>query len=589
MYLNKLQLSHNIHVASSAYKKNKSLVFNGKASGFKSDIFVNSSLSNAVTSNPDKNLINFYPGFNAAIKTSQEILLPQKEEQTVCDNIPGSQLNPSNLFVDDDNKAVGFYSINYNDKNFWNRLNFAIQESINKGFKGKITCCPDSFETVTKLYNYGFVFPPTMDPSYKNSWVTSIKTGNAGLYAYEKFFPVLILPKEKVQEFQTEILKHIPSNTGESKYLRGQFTQIPPGKIYTIGPKGNIPVGQNNCDMSGIIANIKLRKNGNAVITNLTNNPNIIMINNQTIAKNKAAQLSKYDVLTLGNELYLFNGKGIRLIHNNAAMIKALFPEGLNIPGFQQGRLDDCYFLAPLISLSKHPTGLELLPKFISKNSNGDIVIKFPGYQDLPLTLKGGSFDSILSNTKLDGLNLEELKQQGLKSNSEGFKFLELALIMLKKQLNWPGSINKENGCIYKWVGGGYPEDMLHLLTGATTNTLPQNIQGKDILEEHFKQKPEDRLKFEKELTKLAKNTQEYLITASTPTDPSKDPNICTYIDVENKLYYQHVVAVTKIDPENKTINIIDPFHTDKERKLTYDEFYKYFRDISFARLNFEV
>ncbi|MEK7545145.1 MAG: hypothetical protein AAB551_03360, partial [Patescibacteria group bacterium] len=116
-------------------------------------------------------------------------------------------------------------------------------------------------------------------------------------------------------------------------------------------------------------------------------------------------------------------------------LMKEIFPDGLEKSEMRQGaRNGNCYLVASMDSLRKHPLGEYIISKMIKKvnlpDGSSGWEVRFPGHPDKPITL---------GESDLHGQSFIDEKgsfqSKGAVDGAKGYKILERAFGRLRKQL----------------------------------------------------------------------------------------------------------------------------------------------------------
>jgi len=312
-----------------------------------------------------------------------------------------------------------------------------------------------------------------------------------------------------------------------------------------------------------------VKKGEDICLVNSENNHDI-RINKFSLKPNDFKRIKSGDTIILGNEIYIFNTdkkpelRFIKIDNNNNFL--ELFPSGVNNLNFYQGPVGDCFFLAALKSVSKNPNGAELIAKMIESIPDNKYKVTFPEYPK----------ESFI-------VNPTDIKDSSsVSTDCLGVKILEHAFYMLKERLKWQeksaDNVNKS-----EWLKGGLPYEVLFILTGG-------EVYGKEA---PFKKDGSCRQSFAEEhkynqdiaqesielLAQIKKNENDFVICAGT----CRDFNVTKINGME--IDPNHTYSVSKIDPKNKKISIINPLDSSLERDIGYDDFFKYFCTLEFVEL----
>ena len=452
-------------------------------------------------------------------------------------------------------------------------LQAAIQESLNKGFEGEIVVSTKRVRDIKKLDTMGFV-PITPINSYKEILQSTEKTATL----FKSANPDINL-KENPLEFKLDKLNALPLlekiNRQQETYFTTQldksvkraerlpFYPLVSEKPSTIGPEGNINAQSiYSSHKDSLLAEITPHEDGTATFRSCASSFFDAKVNNRNVFKESAPlTVSPLDEIQVGNNLYLWTGKGLRQISDNAAFINRLFHQSLEDTVFSQGDIGDCYFLAALNSVLSSPQGKELICHIFEELPNGDIAVTFPAFPD----------DTFV----FDKLNLISTSGE-VNTVSTGVVLLEKAYSQLREKYNWHNSSEQIiNDDPKKWLDGGFGIDAMYVLTGGTrTDVKASEYLPKDkanystpSIDEVAQKHPKITQDIEKTLNILA-NTNDWMATAGTMffnsyTEPRTNLNQNT----RYKLSPRHAYSVVKVDSDNKQIYLFNPHNKDQQKE----------------------
>ncbi|EKE04519.1 MAG: hypothetical protein ACD_20C00053G0003 [uncultured bacterium] len=391
----------------------------------------------------------------------------------------------------------------------------------------------------------------------------------------------LVLPEksyDKVLKAAEDIVK---SNIDEldginQRAKKFEFSKVMPllglnTKPITLGPSGNIRIGENDSSMKDVQATLSMQ-DGKVFIQNTGKLQNKMRILGESYVDTEKSEIFHGDTIQLGDELYLFTYKDSKqpelrflTIDQNGSM-EILFPKGFYGFNFKQGSIGDCYFLSALKSLSINPKGVELLSRMIEPISNGEYKVTFPGFPKEDINV-----------------NIADLNQNGIKKAPLGVKILEDAFYKLRKRIQWTGTVSNPKNK-QEWLTGGFGEEASHILTGGKYYTLDTIYKGKyfSSFKDTARRAPDIIKDLEDTLKYLKEEGNNFIITAKTGQWKEK---LSVPQDFDEIIVSGHVYSVAKINPEERKLVIINPHDTSKAYWITYDVFFKYFDSLDAVKL----
>lgn len=265
-----------------------------------------------------------------------------------------------------------------------------------------------------------------------------------------------------------------------------------------------------------------------------------------------------------------------------------LFPGGGRQLEFDQGYIGDCYFMAGLYSLAKHPRGEQLLQKMITIRPDGTLKVVFPGFPNEPI--------------KLTRANVRELP--GV-DGAIGVKILERAYAELRRRTDpSKGGMARKTA-----LEGGFGHNALKALTGDERKWLDSS-GNKDVLagEKYYgiidtfaNSNPAIIGKAKRLLKQLSEQKDKFVVVANTPTigfAPHKTNQKVTrygkefkeeigFMDKKHRFFAGHGYSVIEVNDGNQTVTVVNPHNTKSLRYvLSYDDFLQYFCSFSGSKVN---
>ncbi len=269
-------------------------------------------------------------------------------------------------------------------------------------------------------------------------------------------------------------------------------------------------------------------------------------------------------------------------------LLKELFPEGIEKSHFEQGNTGNCYLLAALHVLKRHPVAPYVLARMISREGKG-WKVNFPNGPSIlvkPEDLNGQwVYDPKDEDADKDGY----IFKKTLRTGQIGDKILVVAYGRMRKELFVNKPSVKENKKQYTMLaveGGFSTEAFGHLLNDITTDIDHAGNYYGDML---YKSSRKMR-KVEQVFQSFADNPKNYLLTANIPNLGKKayfDSAGNEYADSKLRFPTAHAYSVTAVNPKKRTVTVVNPHGTKKQTyELSYKEFFQYFTEINFAKLD---
>lgn len=300
---------------------------------------------------------------------------------------------------------------------------------------------------------------------------------------------------------------------------------------------------------------------------------------NPRIAQAKYAQLPKFEVGTkpesllgstkqgqtaaIGNKLYINDrGKMVEL-GISAEAYEKLFPPYKTLCIQQSDKTGDCYFLSGgLIAFMKNDYARVDLLKLL-KQEGDDIVVTFPAYPNNPVRFKNGTIDlqNLHADTSTGNLMLEQAYAK--------------ARYAAANNISDASKVDADKAM--EFIYGGYEDAVFNEILGtkdaksylkksySDSETLPQNVTfigNKDMATL---------------LEKYAGRDDVLLCGGSGVRDDGHLP--------EYGVTPNHAYCIEKIDSQNKTVTIINPYNSLYCMTLSYDQFTQYFASLAVKEL----
>ena len=244
-----------------------------------------------------------------------------------------------------------------------------------------------------------------------------------------------------------------------------------------------------------------------------------------------------------------------------------LFDINEKVESSQQGYIGDCWLLSGLNSLSYSQKGQKLINDAITVNDNGSYTVTFGGInKDVNIT------DSDLLQARKSGL---------YSTGDDDVLLMEVAFEKViddiqSGKIKIPGDttnlsfIEKTDGQISS-IDGGWLSDMIYLLTGDDLEFITNKSSFTAFLDE------------------MEKNPQNYVAKLSFPSSSkgeTEDFNSIT--DINGKEIYSlgdggHAFAIKSVS--NGIVTIVNPYDSNKEYQISYDELIYSARNIEYYKL----
>lgn len=271
-------------------------------------------------------------------------------------------------------------------------------------------------------------------------------------------------------------------------------------------------------------------------------------------------------------------------------------------PRFSQGHLPSCQTLATIGALFDNSQGHLLLQQMVTHRGD-DYLVKFPALKE-PVLVREVEFstraaigwDVEFCHRAIDALRKEfegdgylwvmPLDRGPYVTGDALVQVLEIAYARYLKAM-FPDlykEVSDKNPLeVYKNGNFHYQADQsMRDFTGWTVNTLYGGTSAADSflsIADHATNNPGHLEAVEKKLEELAANPGGYVATACTTGHPASK----TYLDPGSKINPWHDHVITRVNADERTISLIDPFNSRITMVLYFEDFFEYFYLISDA------
>ena len=301
---------------------------------------------------------------------------------------------------------------------------------------------------------------------------------------------------------------------------------------------------------------------------------------NPRITQAKYAQLPKFEtgttpeslvgktkqgqVAAIGDKMYIHDrGKMVELGISTRTYEK-LFPPYETLCIRQGNQTGNCYFLSGgLITFMKNDYARVNLLKLIKQEGN-DIVITFPAFPQTPVRFKNGTINlqKLHADTSLGNLMLEQAYAKA--RYAAAHKISDASKVNADKAMDF--------------IYGGHENEVFNELLGT-----------KDA-KEYIMDSYADANGKTKNHSLVNENEMYKLLDRYAGRD---DVLLCAGSGIRDGGYLpdygvnpNHAYCIEKIDPQNKTVTIINPYNTLYYTTITYEQFKDYFANLAVKELN---
>lgn len=301
---------------------------------------------------------------------------------------------------------------------------------------------------------------------------------------------------------------------------------------------------------------------------------------NPRITQAKYAQLPKFEtgttpeslvgktkqgqVAAIGDKMYIHDrGKMVELGISTRTYEK-LFPPYETLCIRQGNQTGNCYFLSGgLITFMKNDYARVNLLKLIKQEGN-DIVITFPAFPQTPVRFKNGTINlqKLHADTSLGNLMLEQAYAKA--RYAAAHKISDASKVNADKAMDF--------------IYGGHENEVFNELLGT-----------KDA-KEYIMKSYADANEKTKNHSLVNENEMYKLLDRYAGRD---DVLLCAGSGIRDGGYLpdygvnpNHAYCIEKIDPQNKTVTIINPYNTLYYTTITYEQFKDYFASLAVKELN---
>lgn len=291
------------------------------------------------------------------------------------------------------------------------------------------------------------------------------------------------------------------------------------------------------------------------------------------------------------------------------ALMKKLFPEGVDKVQLQQGNVGDCCFLSALVALQHQPYAENIFYNLFKYNvdpKSGSWVIVFPGYPEHTIEVQE-------SELKAKMVNDEGRKIRLVRSGALGICLLEKAWGKLIKKLKIEENQNRQkkgeesNPTIFMHREDPIsPFDATHqvldkkyaektsshvfkaLLGQKAITPFSLGVEPDSFGRGGLRPFNEDRNEGEMQvqvyswLLHCAANPKNCLVTVGTKYSFAEGKRL----EGDLNLVKNHAYAVTRIDTEAKKITLVNPWNTQEITTITFDQFFSNFASLMGVKLD---
>lgn len=271
----------------------------------------------------------------------------------------------------------------------------------------------------------------------------------------------------------------------------------------------------------------------------------------------KALELTQNgEVFGLGDDAYINNNSKAEKLNLDKETYKKLFPEFETLCIKQSENIKDCFLLTSgLFSFWKNPKAKAKLLNMFSLRGN-DIVVTIPKFKNYPIVFKNKkvNMNAYHADTSLGNIMLEH-----------AYAMIRYKILYGADGLAIPAE-NYEQLALESIPGGRESFVFNEFLDSNEAVEVTNNLQA-------YKNDKDNILFYE-------------VITPELLDDLADDENamLCCASDCSNEdwgIIERHSYAIERIDKKNKTVTIVNPYNTLYMAVLSYDDFIKYFPDIS--------
>ncbi|MEI7474037.1 MAG: FHA domain-containing protein [bacterium] len=302
-------------------------------------------------------------------------------------------------------------------------------------------------------------------------------------------------------------------------------------------------------------------KNGKVEITDVSANGTLL--NGNIIQKNKPITINKLDEIQIDNTIYLFDGKELKTLTNDAETYREMFNSGIKDLPFYQGQNGNCYALSGFDSLRAMPDAKCYLANMISKEKNGDIIVNFAGVKEgagKKIIIKAAELPSILNDPEAV-------------ISSNGLKIIERAyghLIKAERQ-----SLNPNSNKTMFLMSGGRPGDFMEAIVPGIKHLI---FWGNDIGD---MSREAEHLPYALNMLKsFSANKERMALTAATRRGAAGGHEVILKTIGNLQIAQTHAYSIKNVDLANQKILLANPWDSSEKAYIAFDEFFKLFGTI---------
>ncbi len=299
--------------------------------------------------------------------------------------------------------------------------------------------------------------------------------------------------------------------------------------------------------------------------------------------------------LQTGTKAYAGLQPGTTMTFDKMRMLARLAPEGLRTSHMRQGNIGDCYFVSRWHAYKRSPFAPYLVAKMVEEKKDHWEVTFLGGKETIIVTKKeifrGGriyrkkqdffpSFKKFVSGSLLDQI-LEKAFGRHLKRHERKDKQKAAEQKVMRT----------ENVMVGGWAS---TVDDLFLPAPYASQIKISSMGNRTFRQSLLTREVTDLL------IKIARDPGKHVIFASTPAgetpwyawarDDDEDEEKMEkvyYMDAERRFVTRHAYSVLQVNPDEKTVVVVNPHQTEKEHVLSFERFFELFGTVEVAELNF--
>lgn len=219
------------------------------------------------------------------------------------------------------------------------------------------------------------------------------------------------------------------------------------------------------------------------------------------------------------------------------------FYKGVENLELEQGNVGDCYLLASIYSLSKHPQGAKIIESMVKVDDCGNYIVSLPNTE--PILVKPNELDGQANKDKVKRSVTGEL----------GIKAIERAYAKSIK-------LGSDKTMFAQIDDGGFTHIALNNISGVFSNRVdvrPDSDLG--VLMRDFERQ----------------GLNNFVFTCGTRYSDDD------YIDPDCRFVSSHAYSIVGVDTRDRILTLANPHHTKDKIEVSFDDFCKYFDNVSYT------